>query len=337
MEEVEREHYQVLKNAKGYYDLDRLTELAQFYINYDPHNYSKREDYFNKAEDTLQRILKKDNKYSEAYYQYARLYRIRQDLSRAELNIERAIKNKPSEKYYNFLGEVFLLENKLNLAIEQFDEAITINPLYAQSYYNLGNINYYDLGNYQEAKRLYELAVNDLSDKYYDLDYNLGWIYYNEMDYQNANRFFIKSREILNKNESAINLSIGNTYLKLGKYDLAISEYLDGIDYFREEYGDYPKINLANKDMVENMKLLSAIYNNLGMSYVMEENEKKGLVYFWKSVESAKKLGFSNENPYARANIQYILQGKRKMVTEPQMQEEIKKSIVESPYEKIPF
>ncbi|MDD5067637.1 MAG: hypothetical protein PHF84_11390, partial [bacterium] len=139
------------------------------------------------------------------------------------------------------------------------------------------------------------------------------------------------------RNDPSVNLALANTYLQSGKYDLAISEYLDGVDYFRERYGEYPRINLYNKEMVEAMKLLSALYNNLGVGYININDEKKALVYFWKAVEAAKKLGFSNENPYARANIQYVLQNKNKIVSDPQIQTEIIKSIVEKPYENIPF
>ena len=109
------------------------------------------------------------------------------------------------------------------------------------------------------------------------------------------------------------------------------------IDYYKEKYGEYPGVNSGNKEMVGAMKLLSAVYNNLGVCKIYSAAEKKALIYFWKAVESAKKLGFSNENPFARANIQYVLQGKNKVVKEPAIYDEIKKYLIENPYEEIPF
>jgi len=93
---------------------------------------------------------------------------------------------------------------------------------------------------------------------------------------------------------------------------------------------------MANKELVKAMKMLSAIYNNLGVGYVYQKDEKKALVYFWKAVESAKKLGYSNENPQARANIQYVLQSS-KVVKSPELYDELNKNIINEPYENIPF
>ncbi len=131
-------------------------------------------------------------------------------------------------------------------------------------------------------------------------------------------------------------MALGNTYLRLGKYDLAIAEYLEAVDYYKEKYGEYPKINLSNKEMVEAMKILSIIYNNLGVCKVYKKDETKALTYFYKAVESAKKLGYSNENAEAKVNIHYILQS-RKKVKEPKAYDELKKNIISEPYEKIPF
>jgi len=89
--------------------------------------------------------------------------------------------------------------------------------------------------------------------------------------------------------------------------------------------------------MVRDMETLSAIYNNLGVAYLYQGNEKQALVYFWKAIEAAKKLGYSNENPSARINIQYTLR-KTPEITQPSIFEEIPKSFEKSTYEKpIPF
>ena len=346
LDNVETQHYQVLTHEKKKKDRDkeRLTELAELYINFKTDRVAQKDDLYNKAEDTIHKILEVDKKYDEAYYQYARLYRSRKDPVNAEATITRAISLKPRAKYYNFLGELYLIENKLNLAIEAFDEGFdstdkdqkSTKKTKAKINYNLGNINYYDLENYGEALRNYNDAVNELGDEYYDLNYNLGWLYYNSLDYENANKFFNKAKEILDRDNPLVNFALGNTYKKAGKYDLAAAEYLNAVDFFKEKYGEYPKVNLANKELVEAMKMLSAIYNNLGVCYVNQNDEKKALAFFWKAVESAKKLGFSNENPEARANIQYVLQSKE-VVKEPMLYNEIKKKIIDEPYEKIPF
>ncbi|MBU1077139.1 MAG: tetratricopeptide repeat protein [Spirochaetes bacterium] len=340
LDSIEKEHYQVLSLGKKYKDLEKLTALAAFYIDHKTDIAAKKEDLYNKAEDTLNRVLVEDRKYSEAYFQYARLHRSRRDYRNSQAAIENAIKyDEKQVKYYNFLGEIFLIGKKINLAIEQFEEGRGIDPSFTKILYNLGNINYYELDNYGEAKELYVNAVKDkeLSDEYYDLNYNLGWLFYKDYDLENANKFFNKARELYKKDNPYISFALGNTYLKLGRYDLASGEYLDIIDQFKEKYGEYPKVNAGNNEMVDAMKLLSAVYNNLGVCKINSYDEKKALVYFWKAVESAKKLGFANENSSARANIQYVLQGKNKIISDPEMYDELKKVLAKDPYGTIPF
>ncbi len=340
LDNVEREHYQVLKlgRKKDYMDKKRLTELAAFYLDYKAQSRAHKEELLLKAEDTLKRILKEDKKYSDAYYEYARLHRIRKDYKNAIASLEKAIKIKEDDpRYYNLLGEIYMDTGNENLAIDVFEKCIQIDPQFYKAYYNLGNINYYSLDNYGKAKEDYLKAAEGLKEKYVDLNYNLGWIYYNEGDFIEANKWLSSALEKLEKDNPIIHYAMGNTYLKLKRYELAVSEYLSSIDFYKEKYGEYPKINLENKEMVRDMETLSAIYNNLGVAYLYQGNEKQALVYFWKAIEAAKKLGYSNENPSARINIQYTLR-KTPEITQPSIFEEIPKSFEKSTYEKpIPF
>ncbi|MBN1898940.1 MAG: tetratricopeptide repeat protein [Spirochaetes bacterium] len=338
LDNVEREHYQVLKLGKKKEDMDksRLTELAAFYQDYPTESTAKKEELFLKSEDTIQRILKNDINYSDAYYEYARLYKQRKDYRKGIINLEKAINiNEEIPRYYNLLGEIYSEMGNENLAIEAFEKCIQVDPLFFQAYYNLGNINYYSLDNYGRAKDDYLEASKDqdLAKEKIDLHYNLGWIFYNENDYFQSNKWFTGALEQTLKENPVIHYAVGNTYLYLQKYDLAVSEYLSSIDVYKEIYGEYPKINLENKEMVKDMETLSAIYNNLGVAYLYQGDEKQALVYFWKAIESAKKLGYSNENPSARINIQYVLK-KTPEASTPSIFNEIPKIFSSFLYEK---
>ncbi len=347
LDNIEREHYQVLKlgvkkqrgrhskilglrigpRKKYYIDKKRLTELADFYIDFQTDNIAKKEDLLLKAEDTIKRILDNDEKYSDAYYEYAKLNKKRKDYKNAIRNLNEAISEKKNDaRYYNLLGEIYSETGKFNLAIDAFETSMQVNPNFYKAYYNLGNINFYKLDNYAEAMELYSTASEKLKDKYPDLSYNLGWIYYNDNNYIEANKRFTDALESAPTDDPILHYAMGNTFLKLQKYELATDQYLNAIDYFREKYGEHPKINIENKDMVKDMNLLSVIYNNLGVSYLYNNNEKQALVYFWKAIESAKKLGYSNEIPQARVNIQYVLK-KSPGMNEPAVFNELPKEL----------
>ncbi len=333
LDNVEKEHYQVLKYKNKYMDLKRLTELVRFYIDYKADSYAKRDELFLKAEDTIKKILDKDSRYSEALYEYARLQFKRKDINNAIQKIKLAIKyNEDVAKYHNFLGELYVERGNFSLAIDEFNTAIDIDDNFYQAHYNLGNINYYGLENYEKALEEYKKAAADEKNQRVDVYYNLGWLYYNMQNYIEADRWFTKAKVNSRIEEPKIRYSLGNVYLYSGKYNLAVSEYEEAVDYYRNKYGEYPKINKENMEEITDMENLSAVYNNLGVAYLKLKNEKKALLYFWKAVESAKKINYSNENASARINIQYVL-NKNEVAREPSIFEDIPKTIVPE-YEK---
>ncbi len=340
--EVEKEHLLILKYGKDkYIDEKRLVELARFYIDYKTDNPVKKDELYYRAEDTLKRVLKKYKHSAEAYYQYARLSRLRMDYNNAEYQIKQAIKFKPEEaRYYNFLGELYLLRDRISLAIDMFRTAIEKDSNFAKAHYNLGNINYYILENYSEAIVNYENAYDTLYTNYLDLNYNLGWLYYTvKHDYLKSIEKWENAKLLLQKNfkeNPVVDYAMGNAYLKLNKNELAISEYEDGVDYCIEKLGVYPTLSPENTEVKELLTLLSSIYNNLGVAYYNIGNEKQALYYFWKAIESAKKLGYSNENPAARINVQYVLK-KPAGINSLQIIEDIPKTIVKEPFKRVPF
>jgi len=353
LDNVEREHYQVLRIGikKKYFDKERLNKLAAFYIDYKTDNKIKQDDLLLKAEDTLNRILKIDDKYSDAYYESARLLRKRKDYKNAINNVMKAIKIKEDDaRYHNLLGELYVDINQIPLAIDEFNQSLIIDPNFKLASYNLANVNYYKLENYGEAKELYLKVAQ--STNFPDMSYNLGYIYYNEGLNNDAQEWFLKAEDLMKmiagEKNPVLKYALGNTYVKLGRYDIAISEYLDAIDYFKSKYGEYPKVNIENRRMVADMKLLSAIYNNIGVAYLNEGNEKQALIYFWKAIEAAKKLGYSNENAYARANIEFVMkknwQNQRigninigeSPIKEPTLFNEIPKSLTEYEFKESP-
>ena len=142
--------------------------------------------------------------------------------------------NNEVAKYHNFLGELYVEQGNLNYAIDEFNTAVELDNKFYKAHYNLGNINYYGLNNYEKALYEYTTAATELDDKYVDLDYNLGWIYYKiNKDYINADKWFSYTKEISKTENPVIRFALGNVYLMLEKYSLAVTEYIEAVDFFR--------------------------------------------------------------------------------------------------------
>lgn len=89
---------------------------------------------------------------------------------------KKAITTNPKfyKSYYN-LGNIYLEDEKPFLAIENYRKANTLNPQFAYSYYNLG-CAYLKAGNLKKAKIAFLKAV-ELKNTEPDFHYNLAYTY----------------------------------------------------------------------------------------------------------------------------------------------------------------
>lgn len=104
-------------------------------------------------------ILQDQDKISDAVFMYKRAILVNPDYY------------KP---YYN-LANIYLYEERPNLAIENYKKAIKLKPDFAYGYYNTG-CAYLRLGDYKHAKKYFSKAV-ELKNTEPDFQYNLAYTY----------------------------------------------------------------------------------------------------------------------------------------------------------------
>jgi tetratricopeptide (TPR) repeat protein len=115
-----------------------------------------------------------------------------------------ALEIKPNDKILNYsLGMMYQELGELELAKEQYEYLIAIDPKSYPAYNSLGYIALVYDDNYEEAVRYFSTTIE--IDPLFDQAWcNRGIAYYYLKDWKNARADFLKSIEINPKNENAI-------------------------------------------------------------------------------------------------------------------------------------
>ncbi len=139
--------------------------------------------------------------------------------------------NKPyavkSAKDYFDSGRAAQQRGEYKKAVEDYDEAIALNPKYAIARYNRGNTHLV-LNNNQDAIEDYSAAL-ELNPKYADAYSNRGVAKYNLKDYQGALEDYTKAVEFNPQYVNAYN-NRGNVKNSLGDYQGAIEDCIKAIE-----------------------------------------------------------------------------------------------------------
>ena len=113
-------------------------------------------------------------------------------------------KYKNSFFLYNMMGLVDAQNNKIEMAIHNYKEAIRINPKYIDAYNNLA-LTYYNLGKVNEAIENLQKSL-EINEKFYIAHNNLAKIYFKKEDYEKSITYLKKSLNINPDYGDAINL-----------------------------------------------------------------------------------------------------------------------------------
>jgi protein O-mannosyl-transferase len=196
--------------------------------------------------------------------------------------LERAV-NITDNNYlaYQNRGAVYLALGNYRQAIEDFDKAIAIIPIYAEAYYNRG-ISYWHLGNEMQALRDFDKAI-EIDPRHAEIYYKRGIIYASRGNYSQAIGDFDRAIEI-NPKDAGIYYYRGNVYSSLGNYRQAIGDldkaieimpkyaeayYKRGISYWRlgnssQAIGDFDKTIESNPKFAEAYYSRGYVYGQLG-------------------------------------------------------------------------
>lgn len=179
---------------------------------------------------------------------------------------------------YYLQGNTCILENKHDLAIKKFNEAIKRNPYYAEAFQGRGTAHAY--------KEEYKPAIENLNEAIEMSQYNAkaylsrGNVYAEIGDYKKAIADIEKaSYELIARDEKVlyrIYLSLGNTYAKIKEYDEAIKIFNHAIQILPDLYD--PTSWRPSDDTYD---LAAALYYNLGNVFLkMDQHEDKAIQCF---------------------------------------------------------
>jgi tetratricopeptide (TPR) repeat protein len=126
----------------------------------------------------------------------------------------------PAIEYYN-RGVVYQQQGQLDLAIDEYTQAIALNPQFSEAYYNRGNA-YYDKGDLDRAIADFDQAIEfDPQDA--EAYYNRGLAYASKGRYDQALSDLSKCIEINARYAGAYYLR-GVAYAEVGEQEKAISD-----------------------------------------------------------------------------------------------------------------
>ncbi|WP_103127411.1 tetratricopeptide repeat-containing S1 family peptidase, partial [Microcystis aeruginosa] len=160
--------------------------------------------------------------------------------------ITQAIDLAPRAFWYAIRGSNYYLQKKYELALDDFNKAMKLNPNYALAYSGRGELYYY--------QKKYDLALADfnkaieINSDYAEAYVNRGFIYYNQQKYDLALSDWNKAIEI-NPNYANAYYNRGNLYYDLQKYDLALSDYSKAIELNRSYAIAYYNRGLLHRDL----------------------------------------------------------------------------------------
>jgi len=191
---------------------------------------------------------------------------------------------------YSSRGAARLLISDYDRAIEDYDQAIRLNPGYAEAYYNRGNAHYYK-GDYDRAIEDYDQAIR-LNPGYAEAYYNRGCVYHGKGELGRAIADYSESIR-LQPDDPKVYYNRGNAYRDKGDLNLAIADYNQAIelkpDYAKayanrgSSYTGKGNYDRAIVDLDKAIKLntpglnLSAAYNARGNAYAAKGDHDRAI------------------------------------------------------------
>ncbi|MDA7441081.1 tetratricopeptide repeat protein [Candidatus Pseudothioglobus singularis] len=147
---------------------------------------------------------------------------------------------------YNFSGVCFRSTQDLNSAIDRFKKAISINPKYAEVYYNLA-LTLKELRRYEESIQSYNKYL-ELDQKNASVYNNLGVLHQELGQYDSAINGFKQAITIDSDHIDAIT-NLGNMFIELSKFEDAVECFEKVILIQPDYYEAHNRLGIALKGL----------------------------------------------------------------------------------------
>jgi len=195
----------------------------------------------------------------------------------AIIEIELLIKDYPKASLlFNVSGTFYKSNGQLDLAIAKYEQALVLNPNYAEVHYNLG-VTLRELDQIEEAIKSYKNAIY-INNVYPNAHYNLGNALFSLKQYDDAINHFESAIAFNPKFAQAYN-NLGLLYKQLGKdkeagkkFDEALiikPDYAEAANFRGVIFQNAGDLNNAikyyHKSLEINPNLVDA-YNNIGLA-----------------------------------------------------------------------
>ena len=206
------------------------------------------------------------------------------------------------EYVYNMLGQIYYNLGEYGNAVKNFNEALSINEVYPDANYNLGNVYFYKDKDYVKAKQYYQMAYDNLAPNLRSdqLLYNLSWIYYLDEEYDSAfegfNALFQK-----NPSNSVVSYALANSLLHLDKANLANGFYRNALSQVLAKRNSLGRLEMRTERDFILVSYLASLYNNIGVAYAYTStvtntiaNEQEAFKHFVLASEYFDQVRTSN-------------------------------------------
>lgn len=158
-----------------------------------------------------------------------------------EALVKHALRVAPRRPFlHNLLGAYYMNQNKLPESIQAYQQAVSLNPRYADAFSNLGDV-YLKQNKYAEAESAYAQSVNNGA-LYPQTFYNLADVQAKQRKYDEAAQTLQRVLQIKPDYADA-HFYLGWVYQQQNRYDQAAAAYRQALQ-FKADYLE-PRLNLG--------------------------------------------------------------------------------------------
>jgi len=216
---------------------------------------------FKKAEKLYPRIKKQKIQDADLWRLFAGIHSKRENLSELVYCCKKILKINPDDFQTAFnLGATLQNMNHIDEAIKQYEDCITINPDYPNTYANCAHL-YYLAGNPEKSVTYFHKALENLDSHELRMQYAqalaasgdyenalqqlkyvyenntennkalflIAQCYYETRNYNESEKYYLMFLEVDTKNIKAIN-NLGRLYDETGRHEKAIKKYIEAIE-----------------------------------------------------------------------------------------------------------